>query len=65
MGAFVLMLGLAVTLGLAAGAAWGVWWGLLAGVLAALGIAALLALVYRVPRVRHLVMEAMHRITGQ
>jgi hypothetical protein len=65
MGAFVLILGLAVTIGLAAGAAWGVWWGLLAGFLAAIGTAVLVAFVYRLRPVRNLVMEVMHRITGK
>ena len=64
-GALALLLGVALAIGLAAGAAWGVVAGVLAGVAAALVTAALLALVYRVPLVRHLVMEAMHRITGQ
>jgi hypothetical protein len=58
-------LGVSLAIGLAAGAAWGALAGVLAGVAAALFTAALLALVYRVPRVRHLVMDAMHRITGQ
>ena len=41
------------------------WAGILGFVLAALGAAALLAVVYRVRAVRHLVMEVMHRVTGQ
>jgi hypothetical protein len=52
----------AVRVGFAIGLPFGVWFGLLAFVVTA---AALLAVVYRVGRVRRFVMEVMHRITRQ
>jgi hypothetical protein len=64
MTAFTLILASAIAVGVAAGIAYGAWIGVLSGVLTALVIAATLAAVYRVPGVRRVAMEAMHRITG-
>jgi hypothetical protein len=47
------------------GFASGPLFGLAAAALTAVATALLLAAVYRVPRVRHFVMEGLHRITGQ
>jgi ABC-type uncharacterized transport system permease subunit len=55
----------ALSVGLAVGFAADPWLGVLAGVATAVGTAVLLAAVYRVPAIRQVVMDLMHRITGQ
>jgi hypothetical protein len=62
---FTVILAAALSVGLAVGFASGLWLGLLAAGMAAVATALLLAAIYRVAAVRHLVMELMHRITGQ
>ena len=42
----------------------GVLWGLASGLAATVAMAGLVALVFRIPSVRHRVMDAMHRLTG-
>jgi DNA-directed RNA polymerase subunit RPC12/RpoP len=65
MAAFAVILATALSVGLAVGFATDVLLGLLTGLTAAAGTALLLATIYRVSAVRRLVMEVMHRITGQ
>jgi hypothetical protein len=65
MTAFTLIFATAVGVGLSVGLATCLLFGVAAGVAAAVATAALLAVVYRSARVRHAVMELMHRITGQ
>lgn len=55
----------ALGVGLAVGVAAGPWLGVGAGVAGAVATAPLVAAIYRVRPVRQLVMELMHRITGQ
>jgi hypothetical protein len=65
MAAFAVIFTTALGVGIAIGFATCWWLGLLAGVIAAVGTALLIAAVYRVGAVRQVVMELMHRITGQ
>jgi predicted RNA-binding Zn-ribbon protein involved in translation (DUF1610 family) len=65
MTAFAVIFGTALSVGLAVGFATCAWLGVLAGVVAAVGTALLLAAIHRLRFVRQLVMELMHRITGQ
>lgn len=65
MTALALILGTALSVGLAVGFATCLLYGFLAFVAAALGTALLLAAIYRVGAVRRFAMELMHRITGQ
>jgi predicted RNA-binding Zn-ribbon protein involved in translation (DUF1610 family) len=65
MAALLAIFAIAVSAGIQEGYASGAWGGLIAFTATLLLTGALATLVYRVPRVRHLVMDAMHRITGQ
>lgn len=65
MAAFALILATALSVGLGVGFATSPLVGVLAAVAAAIVTALLLAAVYRIRRVRHAVMELMHRVTGQ
>ena len=62
---FTLIFATAISVGLAVGFASCPLLGVLAGVLAAVGTALILAAIYRTRLVRQVVMELMHRITGQ
>jgi hypothetical protein len=65
MAAFAVIFTTVVGVGMTVGFATGALLGVLASVLTAAATALMLAAVYRVRPVRHLVMELMHRITGQ
>jgi hypothetical protein len=65
MAAFSVIFTTVVGVGVAVGFASGPLLGLAAAALTAVATALLLAAVYRVPSVRHVVMEGLHRITGQ
>jgi hypothetical protein len=41
------------------------WWGLASAVGTIVTVTALFAMVYRVPPIRRVVMEAMHRVIGE
>ncbi len=62
---FALIVGTALSVGLAVGFSTGPLVGVLAGIGGGLVMVAMLAVIHRVPAVRHVVMELMHRITGQ
>ncbi len=57
--------GTALSVALAVGFSTGPLIGVLAGPGGGLVMVAMLAVIHRVPAVRHVVMELMHRITGQ
>jgi hypothetical protein len=63
--AFTVILAMVFNVGLAVGFAASPLLGLLAGAAALVGTALLLAAIHRVRAVRHVVMDLMHRITGQ
>ena len=65
MAAFFVIFTTVVGVGMTVGFATCAWLGVLAAVLTAATTALLIAVVYRVRRVRQVVMELMHRITGQ
>jgi hypothetical protein len=65
MAGFVVIFATALSVGLAVGFAAGALLGVVAGLAAVVSTALLLAAIYRVPAVRQVVMEFMHRITGQ
>lgn len=65
MAAFFVIFTTVVGVGMTVGFARCAWLGVLAGVLTAVATALLIAAVYRVRGVRQVVMELMHRITGQ
>ena len=58
---FTTVVGVGMTVGFAAS----LWLGVLAAVMTAAATALVIAAVYRVPGVRQVAMELMHRITGQ
>jgi hypothetical protein len=63
--AFTVILAMVFNVGLVVGFAASPLLGLLAGVAALVGTALLLAAIHRARAVRHVVMDLMHRITGQ
>jgi hypothetical protein len=65
MTAFVVIFATALSVALTVGFATSALAGVISGFGAAIATAVLLAAIYRISRVRHLVMELMHRITGQ
>ena len=65
MASFAVIFATGLSVGLSVGFAAGPLLGVIVGVAGAIGTALLLAAVHRIPRVRHAVMEVMHRITGQ